>query len=369
LPADPIADLRSPAGSLISVYVDRPLPGGMAALLSDLLKPVRQAAQSRDRSVQKSVKADADRIHGYAEQLESDGAPSYAIFASEMDDVFTLEGLAHEVTSLSSLGPRPYLRPLRAAPRLLRAGVIVADRAQSRVFVASGDLVEEVGAPFIADIGKSNFGGFSGYEEQGVRARADEASSRMWKEAGSALLDRHLERPFDYVAIGGHLEMVDEIGRTLHPYLGSLYRGTFIASPHTVTLAGLRAELGDMATEVRRSRQSDLATRVCDTALAGGLAVTGLVPTLAYCNAQAVETLLVAGEFRRPGVFCDSCGHLSRAGTVCPVCSSATFVIDDVVAAAMESVVAAGGSVHQIEVASPLDEPGIGALTRFPIPR
>jgi hypothetical protein len=33
----------------------------------------------------------------------------------------------------------------------------------------------------------------------------------------------------------------------------------------------------------------------------------------------------------------------------------------------MESVIAAGGSVHQIEVASPLDTEGVGALTRFPV--
>lgn len=366
--ADPIAELRSPAGSLISLYVDRPSPGGMAALLTDLLRPVRESAEVKDRMVQKSVRADSERIRAYADQLETDAAPSYAIFASEMDDVFTLESLSHPVHNVASLGPRPYLRPLRAAPRMLRAGVLVADKSRARVFVAAGDLVEEMGAPFIADIGKSNFGGFSGYEEQGVRARADVASARMWKEAGSALLESHLERSFDYLALGGHGETIDEIGRTLHPYLAKLYRANFVANPHTLTLTTLRADLSDMAVEVRQHRQSALAGHVCDTAWSNGHAILGLLPTLAACNTQAVDTLVVAGNFMRPGVICNSCGYLSRAGTVCPICSSTTFAIDDIVAAAMEAVVDAGGRVQQISVASPLDVAGIGALTRFSVP-
>ena len=110
--ADPIAELRSPSGSLISVYVKRPSPGGMAALLTDLLRPIREAAESKDRSIQKSVRADTERIHAHADRLETDSAPAYAIFASDLDHLFTVESLAHHVPNVSALGPRPYLRPV-----------------------------------------------------------------------------------------------------------------------------------------------------------------------------------------------------------------------------------------------------------------
>jgi peptide chain release factor subunit 1 len=338
----------------------------MAALLTDLLKPVRESAEIRERAVQKSVRAGSERIHGLADQLEADIAPAYAIFASDLDGLFVLEALAHSVPNVSCLGPRPYLRPLRAAPRWLRAAVLVADRSLARVFVASGDLVEEVSEPLIADIGKSNYGGFSGYEEHGVRARAEEISTRIWRDAGSLLLERHLERPFDYLAIGGHEEMVDEIGRTLHPYLDRLYRTSFIANPSTLAIGSLRVELADQADEVRRQRQSALAGHVCDTAWSNGLAVLGLSPALSACNAQAVDTLVVAGEFTRPGSICNSCGFLARTGEICPLCGASMFEVEDVVAAAMESTVSAGGTVQQLVVASPLDSHGVGALIRFP---
>jgi peptide chain release factor subunit 1 len=337
----------------------------MTALITDLLRPVREAAEEKDRPVQKSVRADVERIHDHAQRLEGNAAPGYAIFASDMDGVFTVEALAHRVPNVSSLGPRPYLRPLRAAPKTLRAGVLVADRSQARVFVASGSLIDEVAAPLIAEIGKSNYGGFAGYEEHGVRGRADEVSSRMWREAGLILLEKHQERPFDFLSIGGHGEMVEDIARTFHPYLDRLHRSTFHAGPQTLSIPALRLELASQAEEVTRMKETDIADRVCDIALSDGQAVLGLTSVLAACNAQAIDTLVVAGEFRRAGAMCNNCGFLARSGSECPVCGSVMFQVDDIVAAAVEATVAAGGRTHQLVVSSPLDTHGVGALTRF----
>ncbi|MGH8947571.1 MAG: hypothetical protein ACRDXF_01840, partial [Acidimicrobiia bacterium] len=97
-----------------------------------------------------------------------------------------------------------------------------------------------------------------------------------------------------------------------------------------------------------------------------GLGVLGLAPVLSACNAQAIDSLVVAGEFARPGSICNSCGFLARSGNQCPVCGSTMFSVDDIVAAAMEATVAAGGRTHQLVVSSSLDAHGVGALIRFP---
>ena len=86
---------------------------------------------------------------------------------------------------------------------------------------------------------------------------------------------------------------------------------------------------------------------------------------LEACNAHAVEHLIVAGPFAKPGFLCDGCGRLSRAETECPVCRQATFELEDVVSAAMDATVEAGGKVDVVSVASPLDAAGSGALLRF----
>ena len=365
---DPIADLRSQNGSLISVYVDRPSPGGFGALLTDLVRPVRERSRWMGRRVEKSVRADADRIHDLAETLEVGSAPAYAIFASRLDDLFLLEPLPHPTPNVSTIGPRPYLRPLRAAPRALRSGIVVADRALARIFVGFEGVIDELSGPADAEIGKSNFGGFSGYQEKGVRAHADEVSARLWRKAGARLLEQHLNQPFDYLAIGGHEETVEEIARSLHPYLARLPRATFVANPNGMRLATLRAEMAVHDIEIGRHRQEALAGRICDTAWGGGNAVLGLNSTLEAANAQAIDTLAVAGPFTRSGVICSQCGHLSRNGDSCPMCDSPMFAVDDVVAAVMDATVLAGGRAYQLNVASPLDVVGIGAVTRFPVP-
>lgn len=364
---DRIADLRSHNGSLISVYAGRPSPGGFGALLSELVKPIRERSMGLDRRIQKSVRTDTERIHDLADQLEIDSAPGYAIFASDLDDTFVLEPLGHPTPSVSTIGPRPYMRPLRASPRALRSGIIVADSSTARTFVGVEGIVDEVRSPIDADIGNRSWGGFSGYDEHTVRSRAEELTARAWREAGERLLERHTERPFDYLAIGSHDVMLDEIARELHPYLARLQRETFTANPPAVSIPALRADVADMDKRVRKQRQSALAGRVCDTAWSGGNAVLGLREVIHAVNAQAIDTLVVAGPFSRPGAICDSCGHLTRNADDCPVCGAATFEVDDVVGTVMESAVAAGGKVYQITVASPLDREGVGALTRFPV--
>lgn len=364
---DRIADLRSRNGSLISVYAGRPSPGGFGALLSDLVKPLRERAESLDRLVQKSVRNDTVRIHDLADELELDSAPGYAIFASELDNTFVLEPLGHPVPDVSTMGPRPYMRPLRATPRALRSGIIVADNTLARTFTAVEGIVDEVSVPLDADIGNRSWGGFSGYEEHSVRARADEVTTKLWREAGERLLERHVGKPFDYVAIGGHEETVDEIAKTLHPYLARLPRETFNLNPQSVGPPALRTEVVALDEEMRRNRQTALAGRVCDTAWSGGNALLGLQEAIDAANTQAIDTLVVAGPFSRPGVICDTCGYLARDGETCPVCGAGLFPVDDIVGALMESTVSTGGTVSQISVASPLDRHGVGALIRFPV--
>ena len=92
-----------------------------------------------------------------------------------------------------------------------------------------------------------------------------------------------------------------------------------------------------------------------------------LQEVLEAANTQAIDTLVVAGPFSRPGVLCDGCGYLARDGEICPICERILFPVDDVVGSVMEAAVAAGGTVSQISVATPLDRHGVGALTRFPV--
>ncbi|HLU30434.1 MAG TPA: hypothetical protein VK088_01640, partial [Acidimicrobiia bacterium] len=129
---DPIAKLRSATGSLLSVYVNRRPPATRAAL-SQLLKDLRHSTDD-DRS----TRTDISRILDMAPEIERSGAPATAIFASHRDGIFEVLPLAHTVDEVAAIGPRPHLRPLRAEPRPLRVGVLVADAGHARTYLANG---------------------------------------------------------------------------------------------------------------------------------------------------------------------------------------------------------------------------------------
>lgn len=361
-----LARLHSQHGSLISVYLNRP-PGASAAAITDALKPLRSDLFSRSRAVTMSVRADLDRIAGLAPKIETISAPAFAIFASEADDIFELLALPQEVWEHTSVGWRPYLRPLRALPEQLRAGVVVAERSRALLYVADDGDLAALGDPIVTDLGKGNFGGFKGYAEQRSRAHADEESARIFREAASRLLEEHQRSPFDFISVGGHQESVDEIAGHLHPYLRALPVHEFIVDLHTLTSPELSHRVAALAERVRAARDEEAVRTVLEAVHTEAPSARGTVDVLRAATARAISLLVVAGTFSKPGVRCFDCGWMARSGSSCPVCGRPPEQVDDVVAEAIESVVASGGEARQVSVASPLDADGVAAALRFPV--
>lgn len=356
---DPIAKLHSPSGALLSVYVNR-RPAATRAVLMDLLKPYRAV----DHPAAKHVRADIDKVLAQADRIESDPAPAVAVFASSADGIFEYSPLPDRVAAAATIGPRPYLRPLRALPRPLRIGVMLADSSHARTYLSTGGALHDLD-DLSVERGKDNYGGFAGYQEKRIRSRAEELSHGLWKKAGKSILESHVDDPLDLVVLAGHGEVFEEIHSQLHPYLQGLPRGNLVVDPNALTPGELAKGVAGLAAEERRRRQVELLDELQSQLGRGGQAIAGLAGVLKASNAHAVERLVVAGPFSKPGVMCDDCGWLSRSGEDCPVCSAPTFAVDDVVASALEAVVEAGGKVDVVETASRLDVHGIGALLRF----
>lgn len=361
---DPIAKLHSPAGTLLSVYVNRIAPATRAALV-DLLKSLRSV--SRGRSHDKAIRADADRIIELAGRIDSDSAPAAAIFASHNDGIFEYLPLAGPVENIAVIGPRPLLRPLRAQPRPIRAGVIVADTTRARTYLSSGGVLSEVGVELETDPAKENYGGFHGREEHRARARADEISTKLWRQAGRRLLDIHQDQPLEMLVIASHESHSDLIADQLHPYLKDLPRSRLPLDARGLAGAELAGQVAGAISARRAAADREMLERLVGGVDAGAGAVSGLAAVLDATNTHAVDHLVVAGPYAKEGVLCDACGWLGRTGSVCPVCGSGLFEVADVVSAAMDATIEAGGRVSIVAEASRLDAVGVGAFTRFTV--
>lgn len=359
-----IAKLHSPSGTLVSVYLNRPA-GASSALLSDLLKPIRAAADEQERSVAKELKATCDLIHDLAPRIDAEPVPAVAVFAS--GEALEYLPLRAQVWDVAMVGPRPYLRPLRALPDPLHVGAVVADRERAYVFESKDGDLESLGEPIEADRGKDNFGGFSGYEEQRARGRAEAETARMLEEAATLLFERHQRAAFDLLALGGHAETLDELIPHLHAYLRELPLHRFVIDLHTMTPAIIAKNVEDGVAAYRRRLEEQVVEEVLGRLGSGDAAVAGTSAVLEATNARAVDRLVVTGRFERSGVQCDGCGWLGRSGATCPVCGAPLFDVGDVLGPAMEAVIDAGGRAVQVSMASPLDVHGAAATLRFPI--
>lgn len=363
---DSLTELTSPSSAIVSLYVNRP-DGPSGPLLSDLAKQLRSRADELSRDAALSVRDDAGRIAGLDGTVDAGAAPAYAVFASSTDRLWRVEPVPERVWNVVTVGSRPYLRPLRATHAPRRVGIVVADRARASLFRFEAGEVLELAPPVEGDPGKPDFGGFEGYEEHGARARAEEEAARVWRRAAALLFDAHRERPFDSLLIGGHKEHLDEVVAALHPYLRDLPLERFVVDPHTLTTADLRDRAADHVARRLRAEDDALTAELVEVLGRGGDAVAGTARVLEAANAKAIDRMVVSGTFARPGAACRRCGWLHRTAEVCEVCGSAMEPVGDVVAEAMEAVLAAGGTVRQVRVASALDASGVGAFLRFPV--
>lgn len=359
-----LASLYSPAGSLISVYLDK--GPGVSARLTDLLKPVKEAAEMGRRDQMLSVRTDVERITELGPKMLNDGAKGFAVFASSADGIFGAFPLAISTGDGANIGRHPYLRPLRVASPPLHGVAVVAERRESRIY----ELVDrELSEPMVvtSDPGKRDYGGFRGVDEKHARAHADEEVGHMLRTVADWLFRRHQEAPFDFLALGGHQQMLEMLTPHLHAYLADIPRHTFIADPHTLTGPEVFHHVSEAGAMVRRAHDEQVIAKVLEAPHRGEPVAMGTAPVLTAVNLKAVDHLVISGHFVKAGVECTGCHWLGRAAEACPACGHAVTVVDDVLGRAIEVTLDAGGIVDQVEVASPLDSVGVGAVLRFSI--
>jgi peptide chain release factor subunit 1 len=359
---------------VLSVYVNRvgtPRDRtSMSARLTELLRPLREVGERDELSHEAamSLRADLRAIQGLADRIEADPAPAVAVFTCHGADWFEYVSLSRPVWDVSRIGIRPYLRPLRAAETEFRSATVVFEPRRSLVFTKSGDEFREYGEVVEDAVRKSNYGGFSGYEERGVRSHADAVVQRHFKETADLVFRLHQDAGFDFLFLGGHQEAIDEGSKLLHPYVKARLAGSFVIDTHTMTPALVREQTARLEEAAIVGLEEDRVRELLDTAGAGGQAVLGLADVLAAVNARAIDRLIVSGSFAKEGSVCETCGWLSRNGTSCPVCGSGTRRTDDVVGEIIEATIGESGEVLQVSIASALDQKAIGALLRFPLP-
>jgi peptide chain release factor subunit 1 len=362
---------------VLSVYFD--LEPGLESLRSiptrmkDVLSQVKEAAVELPRDQRMSLREDIESLSKASTSLASDLGRGIAIFKSSAADIDERVVLPGPVRDRAVVDSAPYLRPLEAMlDHYRRFCVVVVDGRFASLFRFRMDQLESWEEMASAAIGeesfrKTNYGGFSGYDERRVRAHADELLARHYRHITARLDELLTEEPgYDLLIIGGNELHTAGVVDALQPDLAKRLAGTFVIDPHTMTPAKVLEHSKRVAQVFEAVEQQRLVDRLLDAAASRSGAVLGVDQAADAANRRAVDTLVIQADRTTPGSVCRSCGWIALdSESQCPACGELVDWIPDIVDALGESVRNSGGRVQHVIVDTRLADAEVGAFLRY----
>ena len=359
---------------VLSVYLDVPADLGdlrsVAARAKAALRPVRDQMESGrfDESGARSLRADIDRVLDEAEKAAEYRGAAMALFLSDGAGLAEQVRLPGPVRDRAIADRAPYLGPLQAIlDHYHRYCAVVADRRISSIYrFAMGELEawEVIGEE---EVRKDNYGGFAGYEERGVRSRAEGVARRLFRSTADRLADLRRAGDFDLLMVGGNQANIDGVVGELAPEVRSSLAGTFIIDPGTASPSDVLGRCAAVAASFERDSAHAEVEALLDAVGSGDRGVLGLDRVMHAANQRAVARLILGAKSIEPGVACSECGWLGRVGSLCGFCGEGTVTIPDLFDTVAERVRADGGEVRYVLGETRLSEAQVGALLRFPL--
>lgn len=365
-----VDELRSYAGDhpVISLYVGM-RPGevrGLGTRIKDLLDPLREQASEWPRAEAMALRDAIDDLAQNAEGLVGRSGGGVAVFRSAPAGLNESVTLPSRVRDRAIIDRTPYLRPLDTIAEYYRpyCAVVIGRRDASIFRFRMGEL-EAWEVLRDESVRKSNFGGFGGYEEQRVRAHAEELATRHYRTVAERIRTLKAENGFDLLLIGGPQPHIEGLRDQLAPDVLASIAGTFTVDPNTMTPAIVRDACAEVAGAYEVEREAADVADLFEAHASGQPASIGLPRTLDAVNQRAVQTLLVQAQATIPGARCLACGWLDQITGVCPACGEAMARVPDLLDAMSDAVRNSGGTVRNVLTDTPLSRDQVGARQRF----
>lgn len=367
-----LARLEAEQGPILSFYLDldphdtptsAELDRRLASLLGEAAKMAEVKRREHTHDQRQAVQSDLEHVRQFVKgEFGREGAHGLALFAGELDGVWSPFALLDGVPDTVKLACRPYLVPL----------LPLVGRGEGAIVVLVG---REVGRFFALQQGR-------------LQELADRSEEQPRRHDQGGWAQARLQRHVDTLALAHLREVADELDRRVRHLRGAdlviaASEGAhaaldgMLSQQARAALAGWvpaepsssSAELLELVEPIlesrRAEREAQLLLRWREEAGRGGRATGGWEETIpALCDGR-VETLLASPPAHREIWCCTSCGRLSNEAGPCPIDSEPVAVVRDGLDLAAQTALLSGGTVSWIEGHDLDPAGGIGALLRF----
>ncbi len=266
------------------------------------------------------------------------------------------------------LATRPHVRPLLVALQRCPAyWVAVIDQRHAWLLRVTGERIEtaarsDVTASAAESVRSPGFGGWYGLESYRINERMVQLARHHFHDTATVLEQATRAEGRQPLVVGGHEQTIPQFVAALPAALAERIAGSFIADPHTLTPARVRALAGPVIQNWVNLREQDLVRQLW-LEPPGPLLAMGLQPCLAAVNQHAGALLVVPVGGLVPGFACSACGRLSSASGDCPDGPGAWHAVPDLIEEMAVKTLGDGGQVEAVR-----DPPcEIAARLRFPL--
>src|SRR4051794_1316517 len=368
-----LAGFRAAKGCAISLYLDLDPqntinPGDIQTRVNSLLDVGGRAAgfdsDSLGREQKQALDADVERIKQFfALDFDRSGARAFALFCSNLDDLWLTLPLPAAVADDVRLGKTLYLAPLLG---LLGRGegaiVAVVSRERGELYRLRGGRLEEVENEFEEAPNQHTQGGWS---QARYQRHVDEVVGAHFRNVAELIDARVRQDSSTQLVVVAAEEQRPDIENALASESKNAIVGWATAEAHTAG-QDLLDVVVPVFEEARADQERQALERWREEAARNGRAAAGWAQTLEAASDGRVELLLVQEAANREAYQCPSCGRGQLTNGSCPLDDTPMEPRPDGVDLAVHKTLEHGGSVwlaQHSEDLGPVE--GIGALLRF----
>jgi peptide chain release factor subunit 1 len=275
--------------------------------------------------------------------------------------------LPSQLPERAVLANRPHVRPLLVALQRWPVYLVaVIDQHHTWLLRVAGERIDTVARSDMAEdsagsVRSHGFGGWYGLESYRVNERIIELARHHYHDTAAIIEQASRADGSPPLVVGGHEQTMPQFLAALHGGMRDRVAGTFVADPHTLTPARVRALAAPVMEDWVSAREQRLVSQFRQEP-PGRLVAIGLQACLTAVNQNAVALLVVPVGGLVPGFSCTRCGALSGTGDGCPDGRAAAYAVPDLIEEMVVRTLDVGGQVEAVR-----DPPGeIAARLRFP---
>lgn len=289
------------------------------------------------------------------------------IFSSQPASIWEVVSLDVSVNSLVDVDTTTrtgmLARILDEYPRFVVA-VVQSDRA--RIYIAEQRRAAEEAEIESEVPGRHDQGGWAQARFQ--RHIEFHIESHL-KKVVEELEGLYYHKPYNWLALGGSEEAVNELTKMLPAPVARRVIGTFPVDLKHDTEEELLERARSVREEDERRSEKELVDKVISASASGGQGVVGLDETLRAVVEGRVRTLVLVDSLRQSGSVCTKCRFLAaKPRPRCPVCEAPMDPTTDVVERAVERVFLSGAHVEVVFGQARdrlMERGGMGAVLRY----